>query len=129
VLLTCVVIKTLCLLYKYLWKPRMLIECVVKLTQSFKTAYDFLLDFFFIAFFWFKTINPSAVVTVPASMGLFCNGTEQMSTIVASHTRLQEIYTRDLKSISPLALRWKCNSPRMGCVQRITPIYMWREKQ
>jgi len=31
----------------------MLIKCVIEITQSFKTAYDFLLDFFFIS--WFKS--------------------------------------------------------------------------
>jgi len=26
------------------------------------------------------------------------------------------------------ALRWMCESPRMGCARRIAPIYMWREQ-
>ena len=34
----------------------------------------------------------------------------------------------DVVATSPLALRWLCDSPRMGCAQRITPIHMWREQ-
>ena len=29
---------------------------------------------------------------------------------------------------SPLAFCWICDSPRTGCVRRITPINMWREQ-
>ena len=35
---------------------------------------------------------------------------------------------RDILTISPLALRWMCNSPRTGCAPSTTPIYMWREQ-
>jgi len=29
---------------------------------------------------------------------------------------------------SPVMLRWLCDSPRMGCAWRITPLCMWREQ-
>ena len=35
---------------------------------------------------------------------------------------------RDVVATSPLALRWMCDSPWMGCVWRTTPMYMWHEQ-
>jgi len=42
--ITCVVIRSLCLQVKPITIP---IACVIQITESFKTAYDFLLDFLY----------------------------------------------------------------------------------
>jgi len=34
----------------------------------------------------------------------------------------------DVVATSQLMLRWKCDSPQMGCAQRATKKYMWREQ-
>jgi len=34
----------------------------------------------------------------------------------------------DIVATSQLMLRWKCDSPQMGCAQRATHKYMWREQ-
>jgi len=43
---------------------------------------------------------------------------------------LNEVLVKKLGYVatSPLALRWMCDSPRMGCARRTTPKYMWREQ-
>jgi len=46
--MTCVVIRSLCLLQQKVKPIRIPIKCVIQITESFKIAYDFLLDFYFI---------------------------------------------------------------------------------
>jgi len=56
--------------------------------------------------------------------------TQSSSTLACAHFRKFDLQCKNADTVatSQLALHWMCDSPRTGCVRRITPKYMWREQ-